>query len=122
MDRETIIADLGLVLSGESLERLLAEADDPLAHLTAGEAWRVGQALRAIADRLESYAKGSMVGITAPQVEAGVMFTFHAPSVSRQVDVGKVREIFPDNEDNRTLYKESKRRGYVAAKRVEVLP
>ena len=115
---QEMVADLGVLLPGDAVERLIDEASDPMRTITAGQAWRLGETLIKIGEVLQSYAKADYVGCARPQWDCGVIFSFVGPSESVMVDSEQVRKDYPERAFPE-LYKTSKRRGYVSAKRGE---
>lgn len=113
------VGELGDVLSGESIERLAIMLMDPDADYTPGQLARIGQAMTELGGHFTSVAKASVedriaggVGSGASYTEAGVTFSWRAPTKSVGVNTAVVRHEFPQK-DYPELYKESSRSGYI---------
>ena len=113
------VTELGVVLSGESIERMATLRIDPDADLGPGQLARVGQAFSEIGGELMERAKDAvgdrvegMVGASTRYVDAGVTFEWRKPTESTGVNAAEIKRTFPPAEYPE-LYKKSTRRGYV---------
>ena len=103
--------ELGKILSGDGIERLLNELSDPGSEFTPGEAARIFGAMEAIGARGTEGVKDRLVGIKL-HTEAEVLFKWRDPSVQVRVDNDQVKKLFP-RRDYPDLYKEVEVRGGV---------
>jgi len=101
------VSELGVLLSGESLERLAifrreTLSEDPGADMGPGQLARVGQAFKDIGGECEAVAKSLVrpqieggVGSSAKTQDAGVMFSWRRGSRRVSVDADKVVALLP---------------------------
>ena len=96
---------LGTLLSGDGLERLTDEINDPGAVYSPGERIHLRDELRLLADLLDESAKSEaaeelrgMVGASAVKTDAGVVFEYKAPGKRTNVDEPEVRHQYPPAE------------------------
>ena len=107
-----IIEELGAILTGEALERIKDELEDPGQGLTRGRMARVGAAFSALGSTLTKEAKNGLEGLQV-HMEDEVVFQWRDPSSRTIVDSAVVKKTFPPSEYPE-LYKHSEAAGSVA--------
>ena len=113
-----IITELGIVLDGDTLERLRDLLADPDADFSHGQLARMGKAFTELGNELTRVAKEPMVGVVH-HVEDDVLFRWRDPREDIRINTAKIKEEFPyEDPANRDLYKTIKISGSVA---VEVM-
>lgn len=107
------VTELGLILSGSSMENLKSILADPDADLTPGDLAVAGEALLQIGGDLKEAAKNAalphiegMVGVDAAFSDNGAVFKWRKGGERTTVDSAAVKKLFPPDEEP-SLYKKS---------------
>ena len=103
------VTELGLILSGSSMENLKSILADPDADLTPGDLAVAGEALLQIGGDLKEAAKNAAL----PHIEgmaafsdSGAVFKWRKGGERTTVDSAAVKKLFPPDEEP-SLYKKS---------------
>lgn len=116
------VGELGVILSGDSLERLAGLMLDPDADLSPGQLARLGQAFSEIGGGCIAAAKDAMEpriagGAASSRIatDAGVTFEWRPPSESHTLKTAAIKALY-SRDERPELYRVSQRRASISLK------